>query len=200
MTGGGQQAIFFDFTNDSFSAGEGIAVESPSFLSITLFSKASGTRLFGIPMDEEGIDLEKLKESIHKNKLKAVLINPNFSKPYRKSDESKRREKLVELCRQYRLPIIEDDVFTDLSFLNQEEVLPIRTIDPDNVLYVGSLSRVLGKTTTKIGWVIGPETFISQLAQAQEMMEFSMNILTQITVANVFVRTIDLKMQDVRKS
>ncbi len=67
------------------------------------------------------------------------------------------------------------------------------------MLYVGSLSRVLGKTT-KIGWVIGPETFISQLAQAQEMMEFSMNILTQITVANVFNEAIDLKMQDVRKS
>ena len=53
----------------------------------------------------------------------------------------KRREKLVELCRQYRLPIIEDDVFTDLSFLNQEEVLPIRTIDPDmcytSVRYLG---------------------------------------------------------------
>lgn len=47
--------------------------------------------------------------------------------------------------------------------------------------------------------MIGPETFISQLAQAQEMMEFSMNILTQITVANVFNEAIDLKMQDVRK-
>ena len=69
----------FDFTNDSFSW-RGIAVESPSFYRLPLF-KASGTRLFGIPMDEEGIDLEKLKESIHKNKLKAVLINPNFQNP-----------------------------------------------------------------------------------------------------------------------
>ena len=102
------------------------------------------------------------------------------------------------MCRQYRLPIIEDDVFTDLSFLKQDEVLPIRTIDPDNVLYVGSLSRILGKTT-KIGWLIGPETFILQLAKAQEMMEFPMNILTQITAANVFDEAIDLKMLDVRK-
>lgn len=197
VTGGGQQAIFL-ILQTILSAGEGIAVESPSFFYRLPLFKASGTRLFGIPMDEEGIDLEKLKESIHKNKLKAVLINPNFQNPTGKVMSQKRREKLVELCRQYRLPIIEDDVFTDLSFLNQEEVLPIRTIDPDNVLYVGSLSRVLGKTT-KIGWVIGPETFISQLAQAQEMMEFSMNILTQITVANVFNEAIDLKMQDVRK-
>lgn len=34
--------------------------------------------LFGILMDEEGIDLEKLKELIYKNKLKVVLINFNF--------------------------------------------------------------------------------------------------------------------------
>ncbi len=226
VTGGGQQAIFL-ILQTILSAGEGIAVESPSFFyRLPLFKasgtrlfgipmdeegidleklkesihnfKASGTRLFGIPMDEEGIDLEKLKESIHKNKLKAVLINPNFQNPTGKVMSQKRREKLVELCRQYRLPIIEDDVFTDLSFLKQDEVLPIRTIDPDNVLYVGSLSRILGKTT-KIGWLIGPETFILQLAKAQEMMEFPMNILTQITAANVFDEAIDLKMLDVRK-
>ncbi|MGQ4819545.1 hypothetical protein ACQ1ZK_20980, partial [Enterococcus faecium] len=46
---------------------------------------------------------------------------------------------------------------------------------------------------------IGPESFISHLAQPHEMMEFLMNILTQMTVANVFDEAIDLKMQDVRK-
>ncbi|MGC3625339.1 aminotransferase class I/II-fold pyridoxal phosphate-dependent enzyme, partial [Enterococcus faecium] len=71
VTGGGQQAIFLIFQT-ILSAGEGIAVETPSFFYRLPLFKASGTRLFGIPMDDEGIDLEKLKESIHKNKLKAV--------------------------------------------------------------------------------------------------------------------------------
>ncbi|MGC3164729.1 hypothetical protein ACPTE4_16060, partial [Enterococcus faecium] len=78
------------------------------------------------------IDLEILKETNNKNKLKAVLINPNLQNTTLKVMSQKRREMLVELCRQYRLPIIEDEVLTDLSFLNQEEDLPIRTIDPDN--------------------------------------------------------------------
>lgn len=66
----------FDFTNDSFSW-RGIAVESPSFYRLPLF-KASGTRLFGIPMDEEGIDLENWKNRSIKINWKQCLSTRIF--------------------------------------------------------------------------------------------------------------------------
>ncbi len=57
VTGGGQQAIFL-ILQTLLSAGDAVAVESPSFFYRLPLFKASGTRLFGIPMDDEGIDLE----------------------------------------------------------------------------------------------------------------------------------------------
>lgn len=195
VTGGGQQAIFL-ILQTILATGDAIAVESPSFFYRLPLFKATGTRLFGVPMDEEGIDLDKLEHSIRKNKVKAVLVNPNFQNPTGKVMSQRRREDLIRLCRRYQLPVIEDDVFTDLSF--SAEIPSLHAIDPENVLYIGSLSRVLGKTT-KIGWVIGPETFVSRLANAQDMMEFTMNVFTQMTAASIFDEAFDLKMHRVRK-
>lgn len=197
VTGGGQQAIFL-ILQTILSSGDAIAVESPSFFYRLPLFKAAGIRLFGVAMDEEGIDLKQLETSILKNQVKAVLVNPNFQNPTGKVMSQKRREALVQLCRRYQLPIIEDDVFTDFSFSEMNEVQPLRLLDPDNVLYIGSLSRVLGRTT-KIGWVLGPETLIARLANAQEMMEFSLSIVSQMLATSVFDEAFLSKMSLVRQ-
>ncbi|MFS0987501.1 PLP-dependent aminotransferase family protein [Enterococcus durans] len=197
VTVGGQQAIFL-ILQTLLSNGDAVAVESPSFFYRLALFRATGTRLFGIPMDDEGIDLAILEKSIQKNKIKAVLVNPNFQNPTGKVMSQKRRNDLVVLCRKYQVPIVEDDVFSDLSFREVEKSpVSIHSLDPENVLYVGSLSRLLGKTT-KIGWIIGPQTLIFKLAKAQQMMEFSMSIFTQIAATAVFEESYDAKLALVR--
>lgn len=198
VTVGGQQAIFL-ILQTILSNGDAVAVEAPSFFYRLDLFRATGTRLFGIPMDDEGIDLASLEKSIQKNKIKAVLVNPNFQNPTGKVMSQKRRNDLVVLCRKYQVPIVEDDVFSDLSFQEVEKrPVSIHSLDPENVLYVGSLSRLLGKTT-KIGWIIGPKMLIFKLAKAQQMMEFSMSIFTQIAATTVFEESYDAKLALVRK-
>lgn len=199
VTSGGQQAIFL-ILQTILSDSDAIAVETPSFFYRLSLFRATGIRLFGIPMDNEGIDLTKLEASIKKNKIKAVLVNPNFQNPTGKVMSQKRREDLVRLCRKHQLPIIEDDVFSDLAFqtIDRQKLSSIHSIDPENVLYIGSLSRVLGQTT-KIGWIVGLRSFITRLAKAQEMMEFSMNIFTQMVATTVFDESYDAKMAIVRE-
>ncbi len=90
VTVGGQQAIFL-ILQTLLSNGDAVAVESPSFFYRLALFRATGTRLFGIPMDDEGIDLAILEKSIQKNKIKAVLVNPNFQNPTGKVMSQKRR-------------------------------------------------------------------------------------------------------------
>ncbi|MBF8807904.1 MAG: PLP-dependent aminotransferase family protein [Enterococcus lacertideformus] len=199
ITSGGQQAIFL-ILQTILSNGDAIAVETPSFFYRMSLFKAAGIRLFGVPMYHEGIDLEKLELSIQKNKFKAVLVNPNFQNPTGKVMSQKRRKELVTLCQKYQLQIIEDDVFSDLSFhtIDRRRLTSIHSIDPENVLYIGSLSRVLGRTT-KVGWIVGLRSFIAKLANAQEVMEFSMSIFTQMAARSVFEESYDTKIEVVRK-
>lgn len=198
VTVGGQQAIFL-ILQTLLSSGDAVAVEAPSFFYRLALFRATGTRLFGIPMDDEGIDLTILEKYIQKNKIKAILVNPNFQNPTGKVMSQKRRNDLVILCRKYQVPIVEDDVFSDLSFQEIEKrPVSIHSIDPENVLYVGSLSRLLGKTT-KIGWIIGPQTLVFKLAKAQQMMEFSMSVFTQVAATAVFEESYAAKLALVRK-
>ncbi|MBO1298763.1 MULTISPECIES: PLP-dependent aminotransferase family protein [unclassified Enterococcus] len=199
VTGGGQQAIFL-ILQTILSVGDAIAVESPTFFYGLPLFKALGTRLFGIPMDEHGIDLDRLEEAILKHKIKAVLVNPNFQNPTGTVMSAERRQHLVVLCRKYKLPIIEDDVFSDLAFSpeTQAAISPIHAIDPENVLYVGSLSRLLGETT-KIGWIVGPAILIQRLSEAQKMMDVSLSIFTQMAATAVFDSSFEQNMTSLRQ-
>jgi len=52
-------------------------------------------------------------------------------------------------------------------------------LDPENVLYIGSLSKILG-STTKIGWLSAPSSVNQQLAEARKMMDFTLSIFPQL--------------------
>ncbi|MGG5358332.1 MULTISPECIES: PLP-dependent aminotransferase family protein [unclassified Enterococcus] len=196
ITAGGQQAIFL-ILQTLLSAGDAIAVESPSFFYQNPLFEAAGIRLFGIPMDQEGMKLDYLEKAIMKHKIKMVMVNPNFQNPTAVVMSEQRRRALIDLCRKHRLPIVEDDVFSELDLTN-DPVLPLRVLDPENVLYIGSLSRVLGKTT-KIGWITAPRSLVSKLASAQEMMELSLGILPQLAAASLFEEDFAQKVEEIRK-
>lgn len=178
ITSGGQQALFL-ILQTLLVAGDSVAIELPSFFYALPLFQASGVRLYGIPFKDSGLDLEKLEELILTQKIKLVMVNPNFQNPTGNVMGTKQRQELVDLCRNYHIPIVEDDVFAEFSFLPKEATKPLKVYDPENVLYIGSLSKILG-TTTKIGWLSAPSQVIEQIAQARLAMDFSLSIFPQV--------------------
>ena len=82
------------------------------------------------------------------------------------------------MARQYQLPILEDDVFGELAF---DQLLPsLKKLDPENVLYTGSMSKILG-SSIKVGWLVAPTIIAEKLASARQMMDFSMSIFPAST-------------------
>ena len=61
--------------------GDSVAVEDPSFFYALPIFQAAGVRLFGVPMTEEGIDLEALEQTIRQHRIKMVMVNPSFQNP-----------------------------------------------------------------------------------------------------------------------
>ena len=89
--------------------GDSVAVEDPSFFYALPFSKLL-VRLFGVPMTEEGIDLEALEQTIRQHRIKMVMVNPSFQNPTGTVMLLRKREQLVKVCQTYQVPILEDDV------------------------------------------------------------------------------------------
>ncbi|MFC3633850.1 PLP-dependent aminotransferase family protein [Enterococcus rivorum] len=178
ITSGAQQALFL-ILQVLLKNGDSVAIEDPSFLYALPIFQAAGIRLYGVSMDDEGICLEDLERTIRQQRVKMVMVNPSFQNPTGKTMTVNRRKKLVELCQKHQIPIIEDDVFGQLSFISSEKIPPLKKIDPENVLYIGSLSKILG-STTKIGWLSAPDSVTKQLAEARKMMDFSLSIFPQM--------------------
>lgn len=178
ITSGAQQALFM-ILQVLLSAGDSVAVEDPSFLYALPVFQAAGIRLYGVPMDEEGIELKQLEQTIRQHRVKMVMVNPSFQNPTGKVMGRERREQLVQLCQSYQIPIVEDDVFGQLRQVASDQIPPLKKIDPDNVLYIGSLSKILG-STTKIGWLSAPLSVNRQIAEARKVMDFSLSIFPQV--------------------
>lgn len=135
--------------------GDIVAVESPTFYGALQVLDALRLEAVEIPTDpESGIALDTLAFALEKWPIKAVVVQPNMQNPlgFTMSDERKRQ--LVSLVRRFRVPLIEDDIFGDLSFRGPRP-RPIKALCvEDDIIYCSSYSKTISPGL-RVGWVVG---------------------------------------------
>ncbi|WP_408154653.1 aminotransferase-like domain-containing protein [Herbaspirillum lusitanum] len=136
--------------------GDTIAVESPTYFGLLQTLENLGMRALEIPTSPHtGISVEALELAIQTyGNIKAVVVVPNLQNPLGCIMPEAHKDALVKLCRQARLPLIEDDAYTELA---DGSVTPssLKSRDTDgNVIYCVSLNKVLAPGM-RLGWVNG---------------------------------------------
>lgn len=176
ITSGAQQAMFL-LLQVMLQSGDSVAIEDPSFLySLPIFATA-GIKLYGVEMDKEGMRIDKLEQLILTKKIKLIILNPTFQNPTGSTMSKKRRNELIELSRKYQLPIVEDEVFSEMNF---DEIPPsLKELAPHQVIHLGSLSKIFG-SSIKIGWIVADRDLIQRLSEAKQMMDFSISVFPQV--------------------
>ncbi len=176
ITSGSSQGISL-ILQTLLTPGETIATEEPSFLFALPLFQPLGIHLEGIRCDEEGILPEALESCIIQKKIRFLYLNPTFQNPTGRLMSLVRRQAVIDVCRKHYIPIIEDDVFGELDFAAP---LPkLKALAPDQVIYLGSLSKIFGPSI-KIGWLLGPQHLITNLAAAKQRMDAETNIFPQL--------------------
>lgn len=178
ITAGTQQAISL-ITLGLLKTGDSIAIENPSyFYSLSIF-QALGIRIYGIPMDQNGIIIDKLDELVHKHSIRMIFINPVFHNPTGLVMSQTRKRELITYCERKNVLIIEDDAYGQLKFHNSLDNAPLKMQDHnDNALYLGSLSKYLGRSI-RIGWMIGSKSIIEHLASIRQQLDSGLSSLPQ---------------------
>lgn len=176
ITSGAQQAMFL-LLQVMLQSGDSVAIEDPSFLySLPIFASA-GVRLYGVEMDKEGMRIDKLEQLILTKKIKLIILNPTFQNPTGTTMSERRRNELIELSLKYQLPIVEDEVFSEMNF---KKIPPsLKELAPHQVIHLGSLSKIFG-SSIKIGWIVADQKLIQRLSDAKQMMDFSISIFPQV--------------------
>lgn len=96
------------------------------------------------------------------------------------------RSALVGLARSYEVPIVEDDA-CGLLGLDGPPPPPLRALDADWVLYVGSFSKILAPGL-RVGWVVVPERLVPALSALKHADDFDTASFSQHLVAGFLDR------------
>ena len=132
-------------------AGRRGRVESPTFIGALSSLQATGARVIGVPVDEDGMDVDALERILARHEVKLVAVQPGCQNPTGRDLSAARRERLVELARERSFFILDDGVYATLRFEGDDRPR-LRQSAPDHVIYVDSLSKTIGGGL-RLGWI-----------------------------------------------
>ncbi|KAF2507033.1 PLP-dependent aminotransferase family protein [Flavobacterium zhairuonense] len=162
-----------------------IAVGISSFATADETFQYSGANLERIPIDENGMDTAYLEEILKYKKIKAVYVIPHHHCPTGVTMSMERRLKLLNLAKEYRFAIIEDDYDFDFHYENKP-YLPLASIDHNqNVIYIGSISKTFAPAL-RIGFMIASAAFIEAAASLRKMIDRQGDTLLEEAFAIMF--------------
>jgi 2-aminoadipate transaminase len=178
ITVGAQQAL--DLLGKLFlEPGDLVAVEAPSYVGALSAFSVYQPRYLQITMDDDGLIVDELEEALAGGaRPKFLYVCPNFHNPAGVTLSMERRQRLVEVCRAAEIPIVEDNPYGMLRFEGQ--ALPaLRTLDPDNVIYLGTLSKIFCPGI-RVGWVLAAPPVIDRLIRFKEAADLCSSNLNML--------------------
>ena len=154
--------------------GDGIVTENPTHNTALKIMKLRKLKIFGIRMEEEGLNLKQLAETLSTQAVKAGFLIPSYHNPTGLVMSPEKRIEVLKLFSRYQVPIIEDGFNEELRY-SGSHVAPLLALSGkgNNVVYIGSFSKILFPGL-RIGWVMGDADLIAAL----ESIKRSMNIHT----------------------
>ncbi len=143
--------------------GDTVITETPSFIGGIAVFKAFQANIVGVPLQPDGIDLEKLKQILEKKQAKLLYVIPNFHNPAGIIYSLEKRQKLLDILRGKDIILLEDDAYNELYFDDEGSRLtkPIMSMNTEGVemVYTGSFSKILGPGF-RLGWMLAsPEIY-----------------------------------------
>jgi 2-aminoadipate transaminase len=166
--------------------GDTIICEAPSFIGSLNAFRSYGIKLCGIPMEEDGMNIELLEKALKEGtNIKAIYVIPTFQNPSGITTSFEKRKAIYALAKKYSVMIIEDNPYSDLRFAG-EDIPTIKSFDEDGlVIYCGSFSKVLS-AGMRVGYVSAPAPVISKLTVAKQVSDVHTNIFSQM-LADLFI-------------
>ena len=189
ITSGAQQVMDL-LTKTLLNEGDTVLCEAPSFIGSLNTFRSYRAKLVGIPMEEDGIDTQKLEEALNTEKnVKYLYTIPNFQNPSGITTTLEKRKKVYELACKYDIAILEDNPYGELRF-SGEDVPTIKSMDTEGrVLYAGSFSKVMAPAF-RLGFLVFNKSLTMPLTIAKQTTDVHSNVLFQY-VCNEYMTKYD---------
>ena len=147
MTTGSLQAIHI-LAKAFIDPGDTVLVENPSFIGALSAFRSYEARLVSVPLTNEGIDIEQLKIRLENTRPKPKFLYycPNFHNPAGIIYSMEVKQQMIELLKDRDIVLIEDDVYSDLYFYEEDvpKMKLIKSMNPEMCAGIPSPNGFLG--------------------------------------------------------
>lgn len=151
--------------------GDTVLVEAPSYHEALAIIRDYPVKLAAVPLDENGLQVEALAERLRQlaqdgERPTLLYTIPTFQNPSGVTLSAVRRLSVLELACEYRLLVVEDDVYRDLYF-EQPPPPSLFAMDVEGceVIRLGSFSKILAPGL-RLGWAMGPAGRIQSMVNS----------------------------------
>lgn len=162
--------------------GDAVVIESPTFYGALQALKRLGLRAIEVPTHpRDGIDLSRLEEAVVNHQPSACWLMPTFQNPLGCTMPEEKKKALVALLARHGVPMIEDDVYSELYFADKRP-LPAKAFDREGlVLHCSSFSKCLAPGY-RIGWA-APGKFARGVARLKVTTSLGTSAPSQLGLA-----------------
>ncbi len=152
VTPGAHPALLAIFTTLA-KPGDTLLAEGLTYPGVRALAAQLGLNLVGVPMDEEGVDIDALTDACVRLAPKALYLNPTLQNPTTLTVPESRRMAIASVARRFQLPIVEDDAY---GFLPVHAPRPFAALVPELTWHISGLAKCLG-AGLRLAYVIAPD-------------------------------------------
>lgn len=184
VTTGAQQAINI-VTKVFIDPGDVIVTEYPSFIGAIAAFRSFNAELMGVPIDDDGIILEKFDEvcAEHAKRIKLIYLSPFFHNPAGIIYSEQRKKGMIDRLADAPYCLLEDDPYGELWFDETDKplTLPIKATAGEAfpICYVGSFAKIFGPGL-RLGYLLAPKEIIEKCELTKQSMDACTSSFTQV--------------------
>lgn len=193
ITDGCQQAL--DLIAKAFvRTGDTVILENPTYPGACAVFNGVRARCIGVPVRTHaepgralGVDLEALEAALASNRVKLLVLTPDFHNPTGTSMPLASRRRVLELAGRYQVAVVEDHIYARLN-ARDERIPSLKQLDRSNlVIHIDSFAKV-AFPGLRVGWIVAPPAAIERLRLVKQMTDLHTDQLAQATLAEFLKR------------
>ena len=166
--------------------GHAVFTEQPSYdRAITTFRRR-GARVIGIPLETDGVSVERLEAALEKEVPAFLYLVPDFQNPAGATLSLEKRRCVLELADQYGFWVIEDIPYRKLRYTG-EDLPMLRELDDRHVITMSSFSKLLSPGL-RVGYMVAPTNMVAAITKQAEDTILSPVLPTQAAVSEFIGR------------
>lgn len=171
-------------------AGDTVAIESASYFVLLQLIESLGMKALEIPTHPKtGPSIDALELALNAGLVQAVLFIPNANNPLGCIMPEANKKRLAGLLSKHDVPLIEDDVYSDLCF-TPERPWPVKAYDASgHVMLCSSFSKAVSPGA-RVGYVLAgryaQDVAVLKMVSSGATSHFFQAVLAEFLVGSAY--------------